>query len=621
MESEQITIVLFLGPASSSLTDSRSCVCGKPLLLWWAERMASIRNSVVHIIAHTQSNAEALRCLCWPVARVFVTTFSCADAALWDFTSHYGLDFVVMSTFATALLPPIVTESLVTSFKNKTCDITAAQDLPAGTTPWVISSAFLGFLRRSGDFSTPSHPGLAFRQLAGVRSEVSEGDNVYRRYLHPFLPEFGIDPIDTPYDISFDSPEDIDTANDILRTNTSPCGLELLRDWKRRQLDKDANHRIQFVTRRFQRSKPRVLYFAEACAFSGAENSLYSLISALSSAQFDLYAVLGSAGLLHDKLVEAGVNCSIIPSGWTHRNSRIQTVITRLIASIEPDLVHGNALEGQTVLATCLARGIPYVQHMRNVNVLPYRDYIEAASAVIAVSDYVRQKALRFSVDPDRIHVVRDEVDVSLFRPGVLDRSTIREKYRIPLDAKVILVIARYEPNKRHDLVLESFRRITNRLPNTWLVLVGETYWESRYYDLTLTQIESSGLNANVIRVPFMTDIREAHIVADVLVLPSEREGLGRCVVEAMAIGLPVVVTNSSGTCELVTNNVNGLVAPYGDSNALSDAIHTILTNTDLARQLAAAARLLAIKKFSSLDSSKRIGRIYSKLIADTTHA
>jgi len=100
----------------------------------------------------------------------------------------------------------------------------------------------------------------------------------------------------------------------------------------------------------------------------------------------------------------------------------------------------------------------------------------------------------------------------------------------------------------------------------------------------------------------------------DVVVLPSHREGLPRTLVEAAACGLPLITTDVPGCREVVSDGVDGLLVPKGDSKALAQAIRRLQENPELARRLGEAARLKARSQFDEHIVIQRTLEVYVEL-------
>jgi glycosyltransferase involved in cell wall biosynthesis len=111
-------------------------------------------------------------------------------------------------------------------------------------------------------------------------------------------------------------------------------------------------------------------------------------------------------------------------------------------------------------------------------------------------------------------------------------------------------------------------------------------------------------------------DIRELHAAADVLVLCSDMEALGRCVVEAMAMAVPVVTTNTGGTHEIVKHGQTGFVVPGGDWRALGGQLLEVFSNPQQVRSLAAAARKLVETSLDTRVAAQNVMNIDESVLA-----
>jgi glycosyltransferase involved in cell wall biosynthesis len=104
---------------------------------------------------------------------------------------------------------------------------------------------------------------------------------------------------------------------------------------------------------------------------------------------------------------------------------------------------------------------------------------------------------------------------------------------------------------------------------------------------------------------------------ADVMVLPSYREGLPRSLIEAAAAGLPIVTTDVPGCRETVENGVNGYLTPVRDSLALAEALKKILKNPELAKQMGEAGRAKALAEFDEQWVFSKTVDVYRELVCD----
>jgi glycosyltransferase involved in cell wall biosynthesis len=158
----------------------------------------------------------------------------------------------------------------------------------------------------------------------------------------------------------------------------------------------------------------------------------------------------------------------------------------------------------------------------------------------------------------------------------------------IPERAAVILFVGRLTRDKGIPELLEAFSRLDEQFPNLWLLLVGCFEAEDPLPAEIRRQLER---HPRIIFVGAVQDTPSYYAAADIVVLPSHREGLPTVVLEAQAAGKPVVGADATGIVDLVTDGETGLLFPVGDAAALMKAIARLLTDEALVRKLEAAGR------------------------------
>ena len=176
----------------------------------------------------------------------------------------------------------------------------------------------------------------------------------------------------------------------------------------------------------------------------------------------------------------------------------------------------------------------------------------------------------------------------------------------IPPDAPVVLCVARMDPMKRQDLVVEAFARLRARHPDALLVLVGNgSFSGAKGTGLGLSKagrwkqhVEETahrlGALDGVRFTGWMPDplVAAAYARADVVVLASDLEGFGLTPFEAWAHGKPCIVTEGCGASEVVQEGLTGHTVPSGDAEALADRLASILDDRDAAERMGAAGAI-----------------------------
>jgi glycosyltransferase involved in cell wall biosynthesis len=210
------------------------------------------------------------------------------------------------------------------------------------------------------------------------------------------------------------------------------------------------------------------------------------------------------------------------------------------------------------------------------------RQKVAAASFVVCISDYTRSQLMRISHPSDwgKLHVVRCGIDTTSFaqRPE-------RPVNRPPR----VLMVARMSPEKGHLVMLEAIKLLADRGRQVDLDLVGP----GEYGDELREIAQRFGIAG---RVHFHgacspSEINQKLRVSDVFCLPSFAEGLPVALMEAMAVGVPVVTTYISGIPELVIDNWTGMVVPAGRADMLASCIDRLCDDPELYASIVAAGR------------------------------
>jgi glycosyltransferase involved in cell wall biosynthesis len=189
------------------------------------------------------------------------------------------------------------------------------------------------------------------------------------------------------------------------------------------------------------------------------------------------------------------------------------------------------------------------------------------ADGVITVAQALKNRAVALGIDGERIRVLRNGVDLGLFRPG--DRAAARAA--LGFDGPTLLSVGNLIPLKGHHLVIEALAA----LPNVALTVVGDGPERQRLMALAARLGVSD-------RVRFLGIVAQdrlpaVYTAADILVLASSSEGWANVLLEAMACGTPVVATAVSGTPEVVAAPAAGRLLPERSAAAIVAAVHDLL--------------------------------------------
>ncbi|OGG44934.1 MAG: hypothetical protein A3F84_05725 [Candidatus Handelsmanbacteria bacterium RIFCSPLOWO2_12_FULL_64_10] len=207
-----------------------------------------------------------------------------------------------------------------------------------------------------------------------------------------------------------------------------------------------------------------------------------------------------------------------------------------------------------------------------------------------------RQVLSRFpAISPERVEVLHNGVDTTALDPArCAPRGEVRRELGISEEALLVTAVGRLAAVKNYPLLLRAFARAHRALPGIALAVVGEGE------ELAALKALSAELDiADRVRFTgFREDVPEVLRASDLFVHASLMEGLPNAVLEAMAMGRPVVATDAGGVPELVAHGETGLLTPSGDEEALTKALLRLLSAPEMRRGMGDAGRRRARQRF-----------------------
>ena len=212
--------------------------------------------------------------------------------------------------------------------------------------------------------------------------------------------------------------------------------------------------------------------------------------------------------------------------------------------------------------------------------------YVSKAGAVIAPSQYFKGIISGWGIPQDKIRVIYNAIEVSEYDPAC---SKEEARKRLGLNGKIILTVARLTPWKGVDRIIEVLPEIRRQINEANLVVVGDGPELGNLQGLA-RELGVKGYVSFVGRVPH-EEVPYYLRAADVFVLYSGYEGLPHIVLEAMATGVPVILSNKGGNPEVIEDGVNGLLVPIGNQGKLKEAILRVLRDEALARRFVEESR------------------------------
>jgi len=212
------------------------------------------------------------------------------------------------------------------------------------------------------------------------------------------------------------------------------------------------------------------------------------------------------------------------------------------------------------------------------------------STKIIAVSDAVKKSLIRQSIQEARIDILYNSIDLRVFRAPYHD-SLIRKEYNIAEHTFLYIYIGRLVHQKAVDILIEAFKKIDTQ---TTLLIVGQ----GKDRHMLENKVKKNGLEKRVIFTGVRDDIPQLLLSADCFVLPSRYEGLPLVLVEALAAGSAIVVSDFEGAREVINHEKNGLVVPVEDVEGLAQGMLRMKNNDEVRSSLALEAKKSA-ERFS----------------------
>ena len=330
----------------------------------------------------------------------------------------------------------------------------------------------------------------------------------------------------------------------------------------------------------------RVLFINTPRYIGGAEISLLQLMHRLLVEGVELRLLTSGAGPFEQRARELGIStlCQEFPwfsrrRPWCYGASVYR--LARLVRRDHLQIIHTKCDHSlkYVQLATRLVR-VPFVSHVRDFSRTWFQPrqvaVLNGAARVIANSKATAEACVGAGVDPDRVTVIYNPIDVGTLRHVSVEAAAQeRRVLGIPSNALIFGIVGQVQPMKGHAEFMSAALQVAERIPKAHFLVVGAAPPddEARRFACDLErQARSSKWSDRFHFVGFRADIGPLMRTIDILTVPSWNEPFGRVAVEGMAAGCAIVGTRAGGLPEIITDQVDGLLVPPRDASALAAA-------------------------------------------------
>ena len=229
-----------------------------------------------------------------------------------------------------------------------------------------------------------------------------------------------------------------------------------------------------------------------------------------------------------------------------------------------------------------------------------------------------REKAdhMRFRIAPEeKFSVIHSGVDLSRFRPDPARKAEIRSALEIPSESIVVATVGRLTAVKGQETLIRATAKCLRQGEKLYLLILGEGELRSNLEALSA----ELGIAEAVRFLGWRPDVASVINACDIFCLPSLNEGMGKAIVEAMAMGKPVIASDVGGIPDLVIPEENGILVPPGDSNALAKAILNLRDHPEMSVKMGEQGREKALG-YGVESMIHKIDSLYAGLLAKAAH-
>ncbi len=371
--------------------------------------------------------------------------------------------------------------------------------------------------------------------------------------------------------------------------------------------------------------KINILHTITVFGIGGAEKNLLSIVKNHDRNKFNIFVAYSFGGELEDEFKKTDVHF------YKFQNTKLKfksfrgfiTVfkLYKFIKKQKIDIVHTHLfvsyIWGGVAAKLARAKLINSVQNIRDISagkVYKYLQFLEKLYArftnrVIVYNQTTKEIMVNRGINSRKIEIVSGGVDISkLASYRKSDLRSIREKYHLS-DSQIVGTSGGLRPVKNHKLFLKAAAEVLKIISDVKFVITGDGSEKEKLKILSL----KLGLHDKVVFTGFVDDLYSVMATFDIFVLTSFSEGQPVTILEAMALGKPVIATAVGGVPELIKNGETGILVPSDDVRSLSVAIIDLLQNEYERKKIALAGQKMVEDNYNIKQMVKQIENIYLK--------
>lgn len=266
--------------------------------------------------------------------------------------------------------------------------------------------------------------------------------------------------------------------------------------------------------------------------------------------------------------------------------------------------------KGTKVLYT--AHGLHFFEGAPKKNWIMYYNFekflARYTDCIITINDEDYKNAKEKLKIKDVRHVHGVGIDLDKFKPQTEEKKlSLRKEYGYKEDDFILIYVGELSYRKNQDMAIDAINKLKENMPNIKLLLVGTGELKAKYED----KVKELGIQEHIEFLGYRKDIPNLMALSDICISTSRQEGLPVNIMEAMATGLPLIVTNCRGNRDLVKDKNNGYIVELDNLFDFIKSLNLIFNDEEI-RNRFSSNNLTIIKNFSIRNIREEMIQIYS---------
>jgi glycosyltransferase involved in cell wall biosynthesis len=345
----------------------------------------------------------------------------------------------------------------------------------------------------------------------------------------------------------------------------------------------------------------KILHLNTERTWRGGEQQTLYLLRGLIEHRIKCHLVCQPHSPMAQKAIEAGVDVFPIPM---HGEADLAAALRlrRIIKKNNYDIVHSHTSHAHSLaylaalgckMCRLVTRRVDFTifrHRFLRLNAIKYRFM---ADYYIAISQKIKEVMVTDGIAPNRIFVVHSGIDQHRFS-RTSGKDLIAE-FNLKPGGKVVINVAHLAGHKGQQFLVRAIPHVLKEIPEARFFIIGEGELMAELQALSA----SLGLARALTFTGFRSDVGAFYDIADLFVMSSVQEGLGTAMLDALALGKPVVAANSGGISEIIRDGETGRLIAAADSQALAEGIIDMLNHPDQAQKMADRGQGIVKESFS----------------------